>query len=110
MAKKTAYSLNGGYLYMVTCGKFVKVGFAKNPAGRFVTLQSGCPYLMKLTIYKVPDSSSRYALELWCQFKLKEYWTGNGEWFETSHQRVSSIIQPRHGTSSKARNKRLDAE
>lgn len=36
------------YIYAMSAGSFLKVGYAKRPAERLVELQCGCPYKMEL--------------------------------------------------------------
>jgi len=37
-----------GYLYLIQCHQFIKIGIAQNPMGRISSMQSGNPYELKL--------------------------------------------------------------
>lgn len=83
----------GGFIYIIICNEFCKIGIAKNPDGRFQTVQANCPYEMRFVIFKVPSAESRFAAELWAQFYLKEFWTGRGEWFEIPFRKAASAVK-----------------
>lgn len=67
-----------GYIYMVQCHEYVKVGFAAHVSGRIAQLQTGCPYELKLlkswfTRHMEYDEERLHLL--WKRYEIR------GEWF-----------------------------
>jgi hypothetical protein len=66
-----------GFIYFITDGKFIKIGFTKNVESRLVQLQTGNP--KKLTILEVFKGSleiEKYLHAIYNKYKI------SGEWFD----------------------------
>ena len=80
-AKKIESNRDGrsGFIYLITCRDFVKVGIAVNPYERLMQLQVGCPYELHLlaafkTDQAIKDERKFHAM--WKQYEVR------GEWFQ----------------------------
>lgn len=68
-----------GFVYVIQCGKFVKIGVAVDVVSRLSMLQIGNPYDLKLL--KSIDTHEPFALEQEIHRGLKKYRV-RGEWFK----------------------------
>ena len=66
------------FVYLIGCHEFIKVGIAEDVNLRLITLQTGCPYELKLiTSWPVSKAaeSERRLHALWRSYEVR------GEWF-----------------------------
>jgi len=73
---------NKGYVYLIRClgSDFYKIGISKLDVGnRVATMQSGCPFELKVIHVSYSDHYSLLEAELHRRYKLKRV---RGEWFE----------------------------
>jgi hypothetical protein len=67
-----------GFVYLIECHEYVKVGYADNVAVRLSQLQTGCPYelrLLKAFPVDNMETAERKMHELWKRYEVR------GEWF-----------------------------
>ena len=71
-----------GFVYIIQCHDFVKVGVASNVAKRMYGLQTGCPYELRL----LASWMSRHAIrdERRLHLKWRRYEV-RGEWFQVPY-------------------------
>jgi hypothetical protein len=70
---------SAGFVYLIGCHDFVKVGFTDKVAIRLSSLQTGCPYELKLLASFPSDCMERDERRLkglWKRFEVR------GEWFQ----------------------------
>lgn len=89
--RETAYGSSTGFVYFAAIGDpyitHVKIGFtSKNPRARVASLQTGCPFKLKLLGYVFGNEPREAELH----DVLKDY-RCEGEWFEWSEY-VERII------------------
>ena len=82
----------GGFIYMVECEGFIKIGVASNVQDRLANMQTGCPFpLVLLTSFvsacPYEDEESIHAL-------LEEYRV-RGEWFRLPEPMVMHLLKDR---------------
>jgi len=79
------------YLYIIVCGEYVKVGFAKDVEHRLSTVQVCNPVPVEL-VYKHPVKSSIIRIiESFIHYKLRQYHV-RGEWFKVNPDVVKETI------------------
>ena len=67
-----------GFIYLIECHEFVKVGIADNPDFRLIQLQVGCPYELRLLASFTTQHTARDEARLhglWKRYEVR------GEWF-----------------------------
>jgi hypothetical protein len=78
MIKRENKATGPGFVYIIGCHGYVKVGIAKNVAVRVCGLQVGCPYELKLLL-SFPtnhmERDERRIHEMWKRYEVR------GEWF-----------------------------
>lgn len=79
-----------GYIYLIKCGRFYKIGISKNPTLRVVALQTGAPLKMRVvaswySINPVFEESEIHQL-------LSEY-RMNREWFRLPKFFVQALLK-----------------
>lgn len=88
---ETMYGPDEGYVYFITLGEpaiWVKIGWTKSsPFSRMATLQTGCPYPMRMMGFVL----ATIGLEQDLHDVLREA-RRQGEWFEYT-DRVARILQ-----------------
>lgn len=86
MPLETASGIDGSFIYVITGPPgMVKVGVTKNPRLRFATLQTGCPYPLKLvTLLATPGTG--FVVEARIHEILDDH-RATGEWFRCSPAR-----------------------
>ena len=67
-----------GFVYLVRCHDFVKIGIATDVKARLSCLQTGSPYILKLLAYRKSFNAAAEEAALHEQFKAYHI---NGEWF-----------------------------
>lgn len=75
---------------------YCKIGFAINPIRRMTALQHAIPPSITVSLFKkfkVPKGKSPRAIEKFCHFELKQYWSGKGEWFEVDLRIATNVIK-----------------
>ena len=78
-----------GFIYVIQCHDFVKVGFADKVAIRLSALQTGCPYKLRLLASWHSDSVQRDEARLhalWRKFEVR------GEWFQVPAGELACVI------------------
>lgn len=92
-------------VYMLTCGKFVKVGLAKDVRKRIADLQVANPYPLQY-VHSHDFEGFRYArlCEMAAHEMLKP-WSHHGEWFATSTSRVRSALDTAAAATEKLKDK-----
>ena len=90
--EKLEYSINQnygnytnikGFVYIISCGDYIKIGCSANPERRIDTLNTIIPYYIDL-VYKI-ESNNMYALERQLQYQFKKNRI-KGEWFYYSQE------------------------
>lgn len=77
-----------GYVYFVSDGTYVKIGFTGNIEQRLITLQTGSPNT--LTIKKIiPNATIETEKQYHEKFKYKRV---RGEWFNLSDEEIKDIV------------------
>ena len=84
------------YVYIIECNspcyKPVKIGIAKNPESRIETLQTGCPFDLRLiTKIERPSRKAAHDLESFIHDKFKKY-RMNGEWFKLRDKSINNAL------------------
>lgn len=80
-----------GFVYLVRCGVFVKIGFTGDVLTRLLTMQTGTPFHLEL-LASFPGTE-RHEAELHAQFaSLRE----RGEWFRYEGDLLGYINSIRH--------------
>jgi hypothetical protein len=80
---------NSGFIYLIQCHDFVKVGYAKDVATRLSSLQTGCPYELHLlaswpTEHMEHDENRLH--NLWRKFEVR------GEWFQVPEGELICVM------------------
>ena len=79
-----------GYIYLIKCGRFHKIGKASDVLNRLQTLQTGNPYKLKIIhTFKAKDYSKAERL-LHARYN---YWRRRGEWFELNENQIKEITR-----------------
>ncbi len=82
----------GGFIYMIECQGFIKIGVASNVQDRLATMQTGCPFkLVLLTSFVSPKP---YEEEEWIHALLDEYRV-QGEWFKLPEAMIQHLLRDR---------------
>lgn len=79
----------GGFIYIIQCRDFVKVGIANEPSFRLMELQVGCPYELKLLAAFKTDNANRDEKRLHAEWKR---YALRGEWFQVPFGELVSAI------------------
>ena len=89
--EKYSHSKETEYLYLVQADKYIKIGVAKDPINRLVSISTGCPFKPELIATKKLDKLcylvERYLHILYADKRV------NGEWFELTSKDIKEIIQ-----------------
>jgi hypothetical protein len=78
-----------GFVYIIQCHDFVKVGFADNVSTKLSNLQSGCPYELRLLAsWKVEAAAIAESKlhRLWERYEIR------GEWFKVPYGELVCVI------------------
>lgn len=80
---------NSGFVYLIQCHDFVKVGFTDKISIRLSALQTGCPYELKLlkafpSGFMERDEARLH--ELWKRYEIR------GEWFQIPFGELVAVI------------------
>ena len=70
-----------GWVYVIQCGEFVKIGMAVDTSRRLTDLQRFCPYPLKLIVRKSVPYFMRLEFEAAVHHELAGY-RHRGEWFQ----------------------------
>ncbi|AUR91226.1 coil containing protein [Vibrio phage 1.228.O._10N.261.49.C1] len=84
------------YVYIIECNspcfKPVKIGIAKNPESRMETLQTGCPFDLRLiTKIEMPSRKAAHDLESFLHSKFKNL-RMSGEWFKLRYKSINNAL------------------
>lgn len=88
MAKR--FTDRGGYLYIIGCDGFIKIGLAQNPAKRITDMQVSNPHKLKLLkIFPVGNmiKSERQLHGIFKKYRVR------GEWFKVPAESLEKILK-----------------
>ncbi len=78
-----------GFIYFIQCHEFIKVGFTDKVAIRLSSLQTGCPYELKL-IHSIASKDMEVEESLihkrWQCYEIR------GEWFRLPESMLTVIV------------------
>lgn len=77
-----------GFVYLVKCNEFYKIGVAASVPFRLSTMQVGCPYLLTLVtswLCTDPGAEEDRLHELFSQYRVR------GEWFKIPSETVELL-------------------
>lgn len=77
-------------LYVVACCEFVKIGIAVDVKRRIQTMQSNCPFEIKLVATCSPFDAAELEESLHAQF---EQFRVRGEWFKMPDDVISDLLK-----------------
>lgn len=78
-----------GFIYIIQCHDFVKVGLAIDVEVRLCQLQTGCPYelyLLKSFATQSMERDEQRLHELWKRYEIR------GEWFQVPAGELAFVI------------------
>lgn len=78
-----------GYLYVIKCNEYFKIGIAANPRKRLQELQIANPYeleLVKMINSDDPRFTESSLHGKYCEFRIR------GEWFKLPEQAVTELV------------------
>lgn len=78
-----------GFIYLIQCHDFTKVGYADKIAIRLSAFQTGCPYKLRLLASWRSDSVQRDEArlhELWRKYEVR------GEWFQVPAGELACVM------------------
>lgn len=84
------HELRKGYIYVISCHEFTKIGIAKNLKARFSSLSTGNPYKIKLcaSIKSLDVNGDEKKMHM----MLKRFRT-RGEWFKMRSKDVLKVLR-----------------
>lgn len=69
-----------------------KVGYARNPTQRYLSVQCGCPLeIYDVELYAVPDKEDAIRCESRCHARLRKHHV-RGEWFKADSSDEASML------------------
>lgn len=87
--EKYAHSKETEYLYLVKADKYIKIGVAKNPESRLISISTGCPFKPEIVLIKKLDKLC-FLVERYLHIKFTDK-RCNGEWFELTSEDIAYI-------------------
>lgn len=79
-----------GFIYLVKCHDFVKIGIANDTKVRLSSLQTGNPYLLKLVTHRRSFNAASEEASL---HKKYEQYQVNGEWFKLPKAMLKELVE-----------------
>ena len=81
---------DAGFIYLVKCHDFVKIGIANEVRLRLSSLQTGNPYLLKLVAHRRSFNAASEEASL---HKRYEQYQVNGEWFRLPKALLKELVE-----------------
>lgn len=79
-----------GFVYLVQCNEFYKIGVATNMLQRLAGLQTGNPYPLRVIAYYRIENPVEVEARLHFRFQKKSH---GGEWFKFDEQDVKRVCE-----------------
>ena len=82
--------ISSGYIYIIKCGPFYKIGYAKNPLKRIKRMQQENPYELKFIFSELTLKPIQIETKIHRKFAKYHY---RGEWHKFDKQTLKKTIQ-----------------